>query len=127
MRKEPPLSEIVDIKATRKLRSQKIESPGIWFGLGTMGLIGWSVAVPTLLGAGLGIWLDRQFPEGHSYTLALLVAGLCLGCFNAWHWLSKEQREMHETDEPNEPQEAKGAKAPAEADVPPEPDEEKRS
>ena len=25
-----------------------------------MGLIGWSVAVPTLLGAALGLWLDKN-------------------------------------------------------------------
>jgi ATP synthase protein I len=44
--------------------------------LGMMGLIGWSVAVPTLLGAALGIWLDKHHPGKHSWTLALLVAGL---------------------------------------------------
>ena len=49
---------------------------GIWFGLGMMGLIGWSVVVPTLLGAALGIWLDKHYPGTHSWTLALLVVGL---------------------------------------------------
>jgi predicted F0F1-ATPase subunit len=49
---------------------------GVWFGLGMMGLIGWSVAIPTLLGAALGIWLDSRHPGSHSWTLALLVAGL---------------------------------------------------
>jgi predicted F0F1-ATPase subunit len=36
---------------------------GVWFGLGMMGLIGWSVAVPTLLGAALGLWLDSRHPR----------------------------------------------------------------
>ena len=49
---------------------------GVWFGLGMMGLIGWSVAIPTLLGAALGIWLDQHYPGKHAWTLALLVAGL---------------------------------------------------
>ena len=35
---------------------------GVWFGLGMMGLIGWSVIVPTLLGAALGIWLGQHHP-----------------------------------------------------------------
>jgi ATP synthase protein I len=91
-----PFAEIVGSKAARKLKAKKIDSPGIWFGLGMMGLIGWSVAIPTLSGAALGIWLDRHYPAGHSYTLALLIAGLCLGCFTAWHWVGKEQREMHD-------------------------------
>ena len=41
-----------------------------------MGLIGWSVAVPTVLGAALGLWLDQHYPGTHSWTLALLMAGL---------------------------------------------------
>ena len=46
-----------------------------------MGLIGWSVAVPTLLGAALGLWLDQHHPGKHSWTLALLVAGLAARLF----------------------------------------------
>jgi ATP synthase protein I len=56
-----------------------------------LGLIGWSVCFPTLLGAWLGLWLDKRQPGAHGWTLALLVAGLCLGCANAWHWVTKEQ------------------------------------
>ena len=32
-----------------------------WFGLGMMRLVGWSVAVPTLLGAAIGLWLALAF------------------------------------------------------------------
>jgi hypothetical protein len=64
-----------------------------------MGLIGWSVAIPTLLGAACGIWLDTHYPGGRSWTLALLVAGLVIGCFNAWHWVAKEERAMREQQE----------------------------
>jgi ATP synthase protein I len=67
-----------------------------------MGLIGWSVVVPTLLGAALGIWLDKQHSGPHSWTLALLVAGLAIGCFNAWHWVAKEDKAMREEQEGND-------------------------
>jgi ATP synthase protein I len=59
-----------------------------------MGLIGWSVVLPTLAGAAFGMWLDKRHPGEHSWTLGLLVAGLVLGCFNAWHWVAKEEKEM---------------------------------
>ncbi len=85
----------VGAKAARKLRARS-STQGVWFGLGMMGLIGWSVVVPTLLGAALGLWLDKHHAGKHSWTLALLVAGLAIGCFNAWHWVSKEDKEMHE-------------------------------
>ncbi len=97
----PDLAAAVGAKAARKLKAQRNPTPGVWFGLGMMGLIGWSVVVPTLLGAALGLWIDKQFPGSHSWALALLVAGLTLGCFNAWHWVAKEERAMREAqDEP---------------------------
>jgi len=86
----------IETEASRKARARRSADQGVWFGLGMMGLVGWSVSVPTLLGAGLGLWLDKNHPGGRSWTLALLVAGLTLGCFNAWHWVSKQDREMHE-------------------------------
>jgi ATP synthase protein I len=89
----------VGAKAERKLKSRRNGTPGVWFGLGMMGLIGWSVVVPTLLGAALGIWLDKHYPGTHPWTLALLVAGLSIGCFNAWHWVAKEEKAMREEQE----------------------------
>jgi ATP synthase protein I len=95
-------SREVGAKAARKLKARRNPTPGVWFGLGMMGLIGWSVVVPTLLGAALGIWLDNRHPGGHSWTLALLVAGLAIGCLNAWHWVAKEDKAMREEQEDND-------------------------
>jgi ATP synthase protein I len=92
------LARQVGAKADRKLKARRNPTPGVWFGLGMMGLIGWSVVVPTLLGAGLGLWLDKHYPGGHSWTLALLVAGLAIGCFNAWHWVANEEKAMRDDD-----------------------------
>jgi len=46
----------------------------------------------------LGIWLDKNHPASHSWTLMLLAIGLGLGCFNAWHWVAKESREIREQE-----------------------------
>ena len=89
----PTFAEQIGAKAARKLRARR-GSQGVWFGLGMMGLIGWSVAIPTLLGAALGHWLDTRHAGRHAWTLALLVAGLVIGCFNAWHWVAKEDKAM---------------------------------
>lgn len=85
-------------KATRKLQARANTAAGVWFGLGMMGLIGWSVVIPTLLGAALGLWIDKHFPGAHSWTLALLMAGLTLGCYNAWHWVDKEARTLQKQE-----------------------------
>jgi ATP synthase protein I len=93
------LADQIGTKARRKLQARRDTTRGVWFGLGQMGLVGWSVAVPTLAGTALGLWLDRSHPGGHSWTLALLVAGLVLGCFSAWRWVDREDRAMHDAGE----------------------------
>lgn len=98
----PTLAEEVGAKAERKLKAKRNPAPGVWFGLGMMGLIGWSVTVPTLLGAALGIWLDKHYPGKHAWTLALLAVGLVIGCVNAWHWVDKEDKAMRDEQDGND-------------------------
>src|SRR5476651_2534377 len=95
---ESALAAEIGAKAARKLKARN-SAQGVWFGLGMMGLIGWSVVVPTLLGAALGLWLDKHYPGKHAWTLALLVAGLVIGCLNAWHWVEKEEKAIRGEDE----------------------------
>ena len=98
----PTFAGLVGAKAARKLKARRNSKNGVWFGLGMMGLIGWSVVVPTLLGAALGLWLDKHHSGKHAWTLALLVAGLTIGCLNAWHWVAKEDKAMREEEEDND-------------------------
>lgn len=79
-------------KERRKLRAKGARSGSIWFGLGVFGLVGWSVALPTVLMTALGIYIDRRFPGQYSWTLMFLVAGVALGCWNAWYWIRSERR-----------------------------------
>ena len=82
-------------QAARKLTAQRAGAQSAWFGLGMFGVIGWSVAVPTVLGALLGAWWDKHHPGSHSWTLALLVAGLVIGCANACYWVAQQNAAIH--------------------------------
>ena len=97
MADESEFGRKVGANEARKLRAKRTQT--VWSGLGMMGLIGWSVAIPTLLGAALGIWLDERYPGSRSWTLALLIAGLCIGCANAWHWVAREGRALRQEQE----------------------------
>lgn len=74
-----------------KSRSEKSEK-SLWFGLGMFGLVGWSVAIPTLIFLAIGIWIDSAYPGRFSWTLTFLAVGVVLGCLNAWFWIKKESR-----------------------------------
>ena len=95
-------SKSVATSEARKLRTNREGPRDIWLGLGMFGLIGWSVAIPAILGAVLGAFLDRHEPSAHSWTLTCLIAGLFLGCLNAWHWVAKEEKAMREEQEDND-------------------------
>lgn len=88
----PGLSEKVGARELRKLRARSTRDRTLWLGLGMFGVIGWSIVVPTVMGIVLGLWLDRRWPSDFSWTLALLLAGVTLGCLNAWYWVSNERR-----------------------------------
>jgi ATP synthase protein I len=91
---ESKLGEEVERKAERKLRAREGRRRAAWFGLGMFGLVGWSVAIPTLAGIALGLWMDARWPGEPSWTLTFLIIGVALGCLNAWYWVKQEsQRE----------------------------------
>jgi ATP synthase protein I len=96
---ESEFSRQVGVKAARKLKAQRQVNRTVWFGLGMMGLVGWSVVMPALVGVGIGLWLDASHPWSHSWTLVLMPVGLALGCFSAWRWVSREGQQIREQEE----------------------------
>jgi len=86
-------------KAQRKLKALHNDKKSVWFGLGMMGIVGWTIVVPTLLGALLGIWLDKKYPETFSWTLTGLILGLFAGCLIAWRWVNKEHTEINQNND----------------------------
>lgn len=90
MKRNERLGKTVSQRAERKLRAREESRRTAWFGLGTFGLVGWSVAIPTLLGTALGVWLDGRWPGQVSWTLTFLIIGVALGCLNAWYWINEE-------------------------------------
>lgn len=86
------LAEEIGRKAERKLKGRSERQRSLLFGLGMFGLVGWAVAVPTIVGILIGIWLDERFPGRPSWTLTFLFIGVVLGCLNAWYWVRRESR-----------------------------------
>jgi ATP synthase protein I len=89
-RSEKSWEESVERKEQRKIRARSEREHSVWFGFGMFGMVGWSIAVPTLLGIFIGVWIDNTWPSQVSWTLMLMFAGLVIGCLNAWNWVNRE-------------------------------------
>jgi len=81
-------------KIARKLKARKYNHHDALFGLSFIGLVGWSIVTPMLLGAMLGIWIDKKYASTHSWTLTLLLLGLVIGCANVWRWIDQQNRDI---------------------------------
>ena len=94
-KEEDSFGKQISEKENRKMKAQR-QKNNVWFGLGMMGMVGWSVVVPAVLGALSGLWLDKKYPQTFSWTLTLLIIGLVTGSVIAWYWVDKEDKEMHQ-------------------------------
>jgi ATP synthase protein I len=82
----------VGTKEKRKIKGRRQRRRSPLFYAGMFGIVGWSVAVPTVLGILLGWMIDRRWPGAVSWTLTLMLVGVTLGCLNAWLWVRRESR-----------------------------------
>jgi ATP synthase protein I len=84
------LDEEVRRHRERNARAQREGSRSIGQDLALIGVIGWTVVIPALIGVFAGRALDRRFGSGVFWTLGLLVAGIVLGSVLAWQRLTKQ-------------------------------------
>jgi ATP synthase protein I len=84
------LDEAVRMRRERRARWQQEGERSIGQNLAMIGVLGWTIVIPTLLGVFAGRWLDREFGTRIFWTLGLLTAGLALGCALAWRRIHRE-------------------------------------
>ena len=78
------LDQAVKQRRERRAQRQREGEPSVGRNLALIGVLGWAIVTPTVIGDFVGRWLDRQFGSGLFWTLGLLVLGLALGCRLAW-------------------------------------------
>jgi len=84
---ERPGNGLADSVRERRARVERGRREGersVWENLSWMGVLGWLIVTPTLVGIFVGRWLDRSAGTGIFWTAALLFAGLCVGAYLAW-------------------------------------------
>ncbi|OZB57999.1 MAG: ATP synthase subunit [Lysobacterales bacterium 14-68-21] len=58
--------------------------------LAQIGVLGWTIVTPILLGLLAGHWLDRWLRTGVTFAAALLTVGAGLGMWFAWRWMHRQ-------------------------------------
>jgi ATP synthase protein I len=81
------LVKAVRQRGERQIRWLRDGDPSVAQRLAQIGVLGWMIVVPMLIGVFAGRWLDQKFNSGLFCTAPLLMLGLALGCFSAWKWM----------------------------------------
>ena len=95
-------TEQVARKEALRQRGLRHKGETVWFGLGMMGIVGWAVAIPTLVFIAIGLWIDRTWPSQYSWALMFFIVGVLVGCLNAAYWVRKVRSKIIEEDEDDE-------------------------
>ena len=82
-----PLVRGVRLHGERDRRWRQAGDPSVMRRLGQIGVLGWIIVTPILIGVFLGRWLDSAFGSGLFFTAPLLMLGVAIGCWSAWKWM----------------------------------------
>ena len=76
--------------AEREAEGHANPEPSLGARLGQIGVLGWTIIVPTLLFLFLGRWLDRTFGTGIFFSAPLMMIGAAIGFWSAWRWMHRQ-------------------------------------
>jgi ATP synthase protein I len=77
----------VQRQLARLKRARDEGEPSFSRQLAQIGVLGWIIITPALVGLFGGRWLDRHFASGVFWSATLLFAGVSLGFWSAWRWM----------------------------------------
>jgi ATP synthase protein I len=77
------------VLAARHARAQREGPPSVGRYLAQVGVLGWTIVIPGLLGMFFGRSLDHRLGTGIFWTAPLMLVGLASGCWGAWRWMHR--------------------------------------
>ena len=78
------------IAAERDRKFREDREPTVATRLGQIGVLGWAIVAPILLGVVLGRWLDGTLKTGIFFTAPLIMLGAAGGMWTAWRWMHRQ-------------------------------------
>jgi len=87
---EGPDPHLADAARLGRMRAQEARSdpePSLARRFGQIGVLGWTIVGPTILGVALGAFLDKRLGTHITLTAALTFLGAGLGLWLALRWM----------------------------------------
>lgn len=82
------LAEAAKKAAERAREARRSPEPSLGSRLGQIGVLGWTIVLPILLGLIAGRWLDKTFSTGVFFSAPFVLLGAGVGIWYAWKWMS---------------------------------------
>lgn len=89
-RREDNLAAAARRSEQRDKLGRETPEPSLGSRLGQIGILGWAIVTPILLGIVLGRLADRHFETGITLTAAAIFLGAIIGLHAAWKWMHKQ-------------------------------------
>jgi ATP synthase protein I len=84
------MADAVRRQRERRRRWLTEGEPSVARFVGQIGVLGWIIVTPTLIGLFVGRWLDHKVGTGIFWSAPLLLVGVVIGCWSAWRWMHKQ-------------------------------------
>lgn len=88
-RRSDPVADAAERAAERVEAERRNPEPSLANRLGQIGVLGWAIVTPVLLGLVVGHWLDRWLKTNITFTAALIMLGAAAGFWSAWRWMHR--------------------------------------
>ncbi|MBS1164551.1 MAG: F0F1-ATPase subunit family protein [Proteobacteria bacterium] len=83
------LAEAARQAEKRRREGLATPEPSLGARLGQIGVLGWTIVVPMLIGVAIGRWLDRTLGTGVFFSAPLIMIGAAIGFWSAWKWMHR--------------------------------------
>jgi ATP synthase protein I len=87
---EDPLLTVARKTSRRRELWRTEGEPSVIRFVGQIGVLGWIIVLPILIGMFVGRWLDHKFGTGIFWSGPFLVLGVAVGGYSAWKWMHRQ-------------------------------------
>jgi ATP synthase protein I len=84
------MEDAARLAAERNRKFRDEPQPSFASRLGQIGVLGWAIVAPILIGVVIGRWLDWTLKSGVFFTAPLIMLGAAAGLWTAWRWMHRQ-------------------------------------